>query len=71
MGEEKCNLGDFECGMVVVTDGLLYVFQKLLICWDFPTQPAFGFNREWCEKEKMSREEEGQRSEENGQVASR
>ncbi len=40
---KKGELSDCERGMVVGADGLIWVFQKLLIYWDFHTQPALGF----------------------------
>ncbi len=40
---KKGDLSDFESGMVVGTDGLVWVFQKLLIYWDFHAQPSLGF----------------------------
>ncbi len=41
---------------LLVPDGLVWSFQKLLIYWDFHTQPSLGFYREWSEKEKISSE---------------
>ncbi len=40
---------------LLVPDGLIWVFQKLLIYWDFHTQPSLVY-REWSEKEKISSE---------------
>ncbi len=40
---------------LLVPDGLVWVFQKLLIYWDFHAQTSLGF-REWSEKEKVSSE---------------
>ncbi len=39
---------------LLVPDGLIWVFQKLLISWDFHTQPSLGFTEN--EKEKISSE---------------
>ncbi len=47
-GEES----DFERGMVVVPDGLDWVFQKLLIYWDFHAQPSLGFTENGPKKRK-------------------
>ncbi len=41
---------------LLVSDGLVWVFQKLLIYWDFHAQPSLWFYREWSEKEKISSE---------------
>ncbi len=38
--------------MVVGADGLVWVFQKLLIYWDFHTQPSLGFTENGPEKRK-------------------
>ncbi len=40
--------------LLLVPDGLVWVFQKLLIYWDFHTKPKVY--REWSENEKMSSE---------------
>ncbi len=42
---EKGDLSDFELGLewLLVPDGLVWVFQKLLIYWDFHAQPSLGF----------------------------
>ncbi len=40
---------------LLVPDGLVWVFKKLLIYWDFHAQPS-GVYREWSEKEKISSE---------------
>ncbi len=40
---------------LLVPDGLVWVFQKLLIYWDFHTQPSLGLQR-MSEKEKISSE---------------
>ncbi len=47
---KKGDLNDFERGMVVGTDGL--VFQKLLIYWDFHIQPSLGFTENGPKKRK-------------------
>ncbi len=39
-----------EC--LLVPDGLVWVFQKLLIYWDFHTQPSLGFTEKGPEKRK-------------------
>ncbi len=51
---KKGDLSDFECGMVqlLVLDGLVWVFQKLLIYWDFHTQPSLGFTEIGQKKRK-------------------
>ncbi len=36
--------------MVVGADGLVWVFQKLLIYWDFHAQPSLGFTENDLEK---------------------
>ncbi len=38
--------------MVVVPDGLVWVFQKLLIYWDFHAQPSLGFRENGPKKRK-------------------
>ncbi len=40
---------------LLVPDGLIWVFQKLLI-WDFHTQPSLGFTANGLKKEKISSE---------------
>ncbi len=52
-GEEK-DLSNFECGMVqlLVLDGLVWVFQKLLIYWDFHAQPSLVFTESGRKKRK-------------------
>ncbi len=42
---EKGYLSDFELGLewLLVPDGLVWVFQKQLIYWDFHAQPSLGF----------------------------
>ncbi len=49
---KKGDLSDFEHGMVVSADGLLWVFHKLLIYWDFHTQPSLGFTENDPKKRK-------------------
>ncbi len=49
---KKGDLSDFERGMVVGADGLVWVFQKLLIYWDFHTQPSLGFTENGPKKRK-------------------
>ncbi len=51
---KKGDLSDFECGMVVGTDGLVWVFQKLLIYWDFHAQPSLGFTENCPKKRKYT-----------------
>ncbi len=53
---KKGNVSDFECGMVVSTDGLVWIFKKLLIYWDFHAQTISRVYRELSEKEKISSE---------------
>ncbi len=40
---KKGDLSDFERGIIVGADGLVWVFQQLLIDWDFHAQPSLGF----------------------------
>lgn len=40
------KLSDFEHGQLLVPDALVLVFQKLLIHWDFHTQPLLTGFRE-------------------------
>ncbi len=40
---KKGDLSDCERGMVVSARRLVWVFKKLLISWDFHTQPSLGF----------------------------
>ncbi len=40
---------------LLVPDGLVWVFQKLLIDWDFHTQPSLGFTENGPEKEKIEK----------------
>ncbi len=62
---KKGDLSDFECGIcwfhqhmwMLVPDGLVWIFHKLLIYWDFHAQPSLGFT------------ENGQRKKENIQWA--
>ncbi len=49
---KKWDLSDFESGMVVVPDGLIWEFQKLLIYWDFHAQPSLGFTENGSKKRK-------------------
>ncbi len=42
--------------LLLVTDGPVWVFQKLLIYWDFYAQPFTRVYREWSEKQKISSE---------------
>ncbi len=49
---KKGDLSDFEHGMVVGADGLVWVFQTLLIYWDFHTQPSLGFTENGPKKRK-------------------
>ncbi len=37
---------------LLVPDGLVWVFQKLLIYWDFHTQPSLGFTENSPKKRK-------------------
>ncbi len=37
---------------LLVPDGLVWVFQKLLIYWDFLTQPSLGFTENGLKKRK-------------------
>ncbi len=48
---KKGDLSEFECGMIVVPDGPVWVFQKLLIYWYFHAQPSLGFT-ESCPKKR-------------------
>ncbi len=49
---KKGDLSDFEHGMLLVPDGLVWVFQKLLIYWDFHAQPSLGFTENGMKKRK-------------------
>ncbi len=49
---KKGDLSDFERGMVVGARRLVWVFQKLLIYWDFHTQPSLGFTEKGPKKRK-------------------
>ncbi len=49
---KKGDLSDFERGMVVGARGLVWVFQKLLIYWDFHAQPSLGFTENGLKKRK-------------------
>ncbi len=39
-------------GWLLVPDGLVWVFHKLLIYWDFHTQPSLGFTENGPKKRK-------------------
>ncbi len=52
-GEER-DLSDFERGMVVGARWAVWVFQKLLICWDFHAQPSLGFTEYGPKNRKYS-----------------
>ncbi len=41
---------------LLVPDGLVWIFKKLLIYWDFHTQPALGFTENGPKQEKISSE---------------
>ncbi len=49
---KKMDLSDFERGMVVGVIRLVWVFKKLLIYWDFHTQPSLGFTENGPKKRK-------------------
>ncbi len=49
---KKGDLSDFERGMVVGVRRLVWVFQKLLIYWDFHTQPSLGLTENGLKKRK-------------------
>ncbi len=49
---KKGDLSDFERGMVVGGRRLVWVFHKLLIYWDFHTQPSLGFTENGLKKRK-------------------
>ncbi len=49
---KKGDLSDFEHGMVVSARQLVWVFQKLLIYWDFQAQPSLGFTENGLKKRK-------------------
>ncbi len=51
-GGKKGDLSDFEHGMVVGADGLIWVFQKLLIYWDFHAQLYLAFTENDPKKSK-------------------
>lgn len=51
---------------LLVPDGLVWVFQKLLVYWDYHTQPSVGFT-EWSEREKISSEFRGETEEMGGE----
>ncbi len=50
---KKGDLSDFERGMVVGA-WLVWVFQKLLIYWDFHTQPSLEFTENGPKKRKYT-----------------
>lgn len=41
---------------LLVSNGLIWIFNKPLIFWDFPTQPSREFIVDGFEKEKISHE---------------
>ncbi len=41
---------------LLVPDGLVWIFKKLLIYWDFHTQPSLGFTENGPKQEKISSE---------------
>ncbi len=49
---KKEDLSNFERGMVVGARRLVWVFQKLLIYWDFHTQPSLEFTENGLKKRK-------------------
>ncbi len=49
---KKGDLSDFERGMVFGARRVVWVFQKLLIYWDFHTQPSLGFTQNGPNKRK-------------------
>ncbi len=49
---KKGDLSDFERGMVVGDRRLVWVFQKLLIYWDFHAQPSLEFTENGPKKRK-------------------
>ncbi len=51
----KLFLRTLNVDWLLVSVGLVWVFQKLLIYWDFHTQLSLRF-REWSKKEKISSE---------------
>ncbi len=53
---KKWDLSDFERDMVVGARRLVWVFQKLLVYWDFHTQPSQGFTEKGQKKKKISSE---------------
>jgi len=73
-------LSDFECGVVVGATRIVWVYQKLLIYWEFHTQssPGPGFtengpkteNIQWVSVMWVKMHCWCQRSEKNGQTGS-
>ncbi len=51
---QKGDLSDFDHGMVVGARRAGLAFQKLLICWDFSTQPSLGFTENRPKKRKYA-----------------
>ncbi len=73
----KGDLSDIKRGMLLVTEGFVWLFQKLLIYWNFHKQLSLGFTENGLKKRKypVSGSSVGkngshwcQRSEENGQT---
>ncbi len=54
---KKGDLSDVERGMVVGARRLVWVFQKLLIYWDFHAQPSLGFTENGTKKRKYPESE--------------
>lgn len=52
MTKRKRGLRDFERNVVLVPGGLVWVFQTLLIYWDFHSQPSPEFTENILKKEK-------------------
>ncbi len=50
-GEER-GFKRLNVDWLLVPDGLLWVFQKLLIYWDFHPQPSLGFTENGLKKRK-------------------
>ncbi len=76
-GEERGFKVALNVEWLLVPDELIWVFQKLLIYWDFHTQPSLGFTENGPKKRKYPvsgsfvDENALLRSEENGQTAFR
>ncbi len=49
---KKGDLKDLNVEWLLVPDGLVRLFQKLLIYWDFHTQPSLGFTENGPKKRK-------------------